>query len=256
MNITIDGLCVVGKSVVGRRLAKQLGYIFIDSGLLYRYFSLTYFYLTNEQIQTKLITQKKEIIKNPLFYLKEFNIVYNLDKSTYILNRKRAAQLAKNNEIRKVINEIIKAFTSSKGFVVAGRDASINIIPDADIKIVLTADLTTHVARRYLENYDDYGKNIPYFDIKKDFLLHDLHSYKFIEDATKVLTLVINTTRMTIDQVSLLDQLEFYLCKLSVKSERASNRILFGHSFSFHNTNSHSANSATSLMGVGYPWYS
>ncbi|KAF0561725.1 hypothetical protein F8M41_019348 [Gigaspora margarita] len=68
---------------------------------------------------------------------KEFNIVYNLDKSTYMLNGKRAAQLAKNNEIKKVINEIIKAFTSSKGFVVAGHDASINIIPDADIKLFL-----------------------------------------------------------------------------------------------------------------------
>ena len=50
MNVTIDGLCVVGKSVVRRQLAKQLGYMFIDSGLLYQYFSLTYFYLTNEQI--------------------------------------------------------------------------------------------------------------------------------------------------------------------------------------------------------------
>ncbi|CAG8840002.1 804_t:CDS:1, partial [Gigaspora margarita] len=57
-------------------------------------------------------------------------------------------------------------FTSPKGFVVAGHDAFINIIPDADIKIVLTANLTTHIARRYLENYDDYS-NIPYSDIKK-----------------------------------------------------------------------------------------
>ncbi|CAG8851712.1 40528_t:CDS:1, partial [Gigaspora margarita] len=53
---------------------------------------------------------------------------------------------------------------------------------------------------RYLENYDDYGKNIPYFDIKKDILLRDSYLYKFIEDATKVSTLVINMTRMTIDQ--------------------------------------------------------
>ncbi|CAG8801418.1 42356_t:CDS:1, partial [Gigaspora margarita] len=51
-------------------------------------------------------------------------------------------------------------------------DISINIIPDANIKIVLTADLTTHIARRYFENYDDYG-NIPYSDIKKDILLCD-----------------------------------------------------------------------------------
>ncbi|CAG8851893.1 25068_t:CDS:1, partial [Gigaspora margarita] len=85
-----------------------------------------------------------------------FNIVYNLNKSTYILNEKRTAQLANNNEIQKVINKIIKVFTSSKGFVVAGCDASINIIPDANIKIVLTANLTTCIARRYLENYDDY----------------------------------------------------------------------------------------------------
>ncbi|CAG8850858.1 8300_t:CDS:1, partial [Gigaspora margarita] len=99
-----------------------------------------------------------------------------------------------------VINEIIKAFTSSKEFVVAGHDASINIIPDTDIKIVFTADLTTRIARRYLENYDNYGKNIPYSDIKKDILLHDSYSYKFIEEAAKVSTLVINMTRMTINQ--------------------------------------------------------
>ena len=151
--------------------------MYIDSGLLYRYFLLIYFYLTNEQIQTKLITQKKEIIKNPLFYLKEFNIVYNLDKSTYMLNGKRAAQLAKNNEIWKVINEIIKAFTSSKGFIVTGHDASINIIPDANIKIVLTADLTTRIARRYLENYDDYGKNIAWKNSVPGYVDHLLHGY-------------------------------------------------------------------------------
>ncbi|CAG8785968.1 24365_t:CDS:1, partial [Gigaspora margarita] len=64
-----------------------------------------------------------------------FNIVYNLDKLTYILNGKRATQLAKNNEIQKVINKIIKAFTSLKGFVIAGCDASINSIPDATLKL-------------------------------------------------------------------------------------------------------------------------
>ncbi|KAF0512258.1 cytidylate kinase [Gigaspora margarita] len=125
-----------------------------------------------------------------------------------------AAQLAKNNKIQKVINEIIKAFTSSKEFVVAGHDVSINIIPDANIKIVLTADLTTCIARRYLENYDDYGKNIPYSDIKKDILLHDSHSYKFIEEAAKVSTLVINTARMTIDQVVNKILFQFYLKKI------------------------------------------
>ncbi|CAG8849747.1 22576_t:CDS:1, partial [Gigaspora margarita] len=78
-------------------------------------------------------------------------------------------------------------------------DASINIIPDTNIKIGLTANLTTCIARKYLENYDNYG-NIPYFDIKKDILLCDLHLYKFIEEAAKVSTLVINMTRMTIDQ--------------------------------------------------------
>ncbi|CAG8854521.1 17458_t:CDS:1, partial [Gigaspora margarita] len=53
---------------------------------------------------------------------------------------------------------------------------------------------------RYLENYDNYGNTL-YSNIKKDILLHDSHSYKFIKKAAKVSTLVINTTRMTIDQV-------------------------------------------------------
>ncbi|CAG8834683.1 15884_t:CDS:1, partial [Gigaspora margarita] len=73
-------------------------------------------------------------------------------------------------------------------------------MPDADIKIVLTTDLTSCIARRYLVNYDNYSKNISYSNIKKDILLCDSHLYKFIEEATKVSTLVINMTRMTIDQ--------------------------------------------------------
>ncbi|KAF0540724.1 hypothetical protein F8M41_006342 [Gigaspora margarita] len=106
-----------------------------------------------------------------------------------------------------------KVFTSLKGFVVAEYCVSINIIPYANIKIVLTADLTTHIARKYLENYNDYGKNIPYYNIKKVILLRDSHSYKFIEEAAKVSTLVINMTKMTIDQVVNRILFQFYLKK-------------------------------------------
>ena len=99
MKIAIDGYCATGKITIRKLLSKKLGYIFIDSGLLYRYFSLVYFYLTNEQIQIQIHNQKLEIITNFSYYLNNFLLVYTLDKTEYLLNGRRAARLAQNPKI-------------------------------------------------------------------------------------------------------------------------------------------------------------
>jgi CMP/dCMP kinase len=193
-NIGIDGLCATGKTTIGEKLAVILGYTFIDSGIFYRYFALIYFYLTNEQIQTRLINQKSDIIKNFQTHFKQFYIVNKLDRVKYLQNGRRASQLAKNDEVRKVINEIIKSVTKSKGFIIVGRDVTTNIIPDADIKIVLTSNLMMRIVRRQFQTgiYTSY--------IRTDILQRDEKSYKFIEDAVKVSSMI-DTTCLTIDQV-------------------------------------------------------
>ena len=108
MKIAIDGYCATGKTTIGKLLSKKLGYIFIDSGLLYRYFSLVYFYLTNEQIQIQIHNQKSEIITNFSYYLNNFLLVYTLDKTEYFLNGRRAARLAKIQKFEMISMKLYK----------------------------------------------------------------------------------------------------------------------------------------------------
>ncbi|CAG8827299.1 17491_t:CDS:1, partial [Dentiscutata erythropus] len=102
-----------------------------------------------------------------------------LHSELYLENRQKAASIAQNKGIRKIINEIIQEITRKKRFVVVGRDVTTNILPNADIKIVLTANLTTYINRRCDETKSTAT------EITRDILFRDEKSYKFIEDAIK-----------------------------------------------------------------------
>ncbi|CAG8824146.1 7256_t:CDS:2, partial [Dentiscutata erythropus] len=106
----------------------------------------------DDQIESAINRRKKTIIDNFLFYINEFNIVYNLDTNLYLQNGKKVAKLAQNQNIRKDINEILQETTKkNKEFIIVGRDATTNILPEADVKIVLMTNLLTHVLRRCIE---------------------------------------------------------------------------------------------------------
>ncbi|CAG8653635.1 11262_t:CDS:2, partial [Dentiscutata erythropus] len=150
------------KTIVEKHLAKKLEYTFIDSGILYHYFAMVYSFLSDDLIYLQLKSRKKTIIDN-----------------SCIISRKwtKAASIAQNNRIRKIINEIIQEITRKKRFVVVGRDITTNILPNANIKIVLTANFITRINRRCDKTKSTATKNI---------LPRDKKSYKFIEDAIKV----------------------------------------------------------------------
>ncbi|CAG8645118.1 15836_t:CDS:2, partial [Dentiscutata erythropus] len=144
-----------GKTTVGKHLAKKLGYTFIDSGVLYHYFAMVYSFLFDDLIYLQLKSKKKTIINNSVFYLEEFNLVYNLNSVLYLENRQRAR------------------------FVVVGCDVTTNILSNADIKIVLIANLITRINRRCDETKSTAT------EITRDIISRNEKSYKFIKNAIK-----------------------------------------------------------------------
>jgi cytidylate kinase len=190
INIAIDGSTASGKTSVGKLLAEKLQYQFIDSGLFYRY--LGYNHSDFDSIDD--IIEIFDRLKNNNL-LNEINSIEQLNEQNYLFSGEKAAELAKNDDLRRAINSIIKEITKEKGFVVVGRDVTTNILPDAEIKILLSANLETRVNRRAQQLSLSEFTNI-YMDI----LNRDVSSNLLLNDARKV-SKVIDTTYFELSEV-------------------------------------------------------
>ncbi|CAG8826125.1 15472_t:CDS:1, partial [Cetraspora pellucida] len=186
IKIAIDGYAAVGKTSVEEAIANQYGYQFIDSGLFYRYVS---YYHNNYSIdQIKQIFDEEQI-------LKLINSIKHLNKEQYQESGIRAAQISANNELRDIINETIRKIVKSKGFVVIGYDITTLCLPDAEVKIILSADVETRVARRAFQtNLKDY------INIFNNILERDVISQSLIKQAYNV-SYEIDTTKLTLSEV-------------------------------------------------------
>jgi cytidylate kinase len=195
INITIDGLTATGKSVVGKLLSDNLNYRFIDTGLIYRYLAKHLYNYTEEQ---KIITCTSSILNiwltcNIDNFIEEINSINDLEKEEYLKIGKKASEISKIQQVRDLINNFFKEITKEKGFVLAGRDTTFNILPDS-VKIVLDADINTRVNRRADQT------ELLINDIYLDIIKRDNDSVKLIEQAKKV-SKVIDTTELDIEQV-------------------------------------------------------
>ena len=178
-NIAIDGLTATGKTSIGHSLAKRLNFNFIDSGLFYRY--LAYYNINS-------INFNQHTYDN-LINCSNSSAFSSLDIS------QKASELSKDEEIRSLINQEIKKLTKKKGFVVVGRDVTTNILPDAEFKILLSADFETRLGRRVSQLVDENPQNIFY-----DIITRDTVSKPLINCSKKV-SKEINTSDLEIFEV-------------------------------------------------------
>ncbi|MGL5617465.1 MAG: (d)CMP kinase [Metamycoplasmataceae bacterium] len=150
INIAIDGPSGVGKSTIAKRIAEELHYLFINTGLMYR--TISYFCLKNN-IDIK---NEKDVVKN----LVNINLEL-LPKEQAILNNENitpflrsddvsvsASLVASYKDVRKFCVLKQQKYTLQKGVVMEGRDIGSVVIPDAELKIFLTACPEVRVKRR------------------------------------------------------------------------------------------------------------
>jgi cytidylate kinase len=180
--IAIDGFSSTGKSTIAKQLAKQLNYIYVDTGAMYR--AVTYFALDNDLISKKhfdseeLISRLDEISINFKFNdVLGFAEVYlngkNIEADIRTLKvSKFVSPVATISEVRQKLVEQQQLMGKDKGIVMDGRDIGTVVFPEAELKIFMTASAETRAKRRYKELLER-GHNLSYDDVLENVTTRD-----------------------------------------------------------------------------------
>ena len=156
--ITVDGWSSCGKSTMARQMAKELNYIFIDSGAMYR--AITLFFMRNKVDLTSKISIDHAINNITLSFainpLNGNNEIFLNGENVDALIRgmsvaSKVSEVAAIKEVRDFAVAQQRLIGTHKGIVMDGRDIGTAVFPDAELKIFMTADVEVRVARRYKE---------------------------------------------------------------------------------------------------------
>lgn len=207
INIAIDGHSSCGKSTIAKALAKELGYIYVDSGAMYR--SVTLYALKHDLIENGRVDEPKLLLK--LHKIKiEFHKVG--DKQHTFLNGKdveskirsievaqNVSMIAKISQVRKFLVKIQQYMGREKGVVMDGRDIGTVVFPSAEVKFFVTANVEVRAKRRYQEMLTTGFENVSLDDIRSNIEERDfLDSHRIVSPLIRANdAILIDTSDMT-----------------------------------------------------------
>ena len=206
-NIAIDGPAGAGKSTIARRVAKELSFIYVDTGAMYRAMAL---YLLRKEVNKDDTEQIGNICQDA-----EISIEYQNGEQIVLLNDENVNSYLRTEEVgnmasvssavprvREKLHSLQRKLARDMSVVMDGRDIGTTILPDADVKIYLTASSLTRAKRRYLElqekgtvcNLDEIQKDIEERD-QRD-MNREISPLRQAEDAV-----LVDSSDLTIQQV-------------------------------------------------------
>ncbi len=151
-SIAIDGPAGSGKSTVARILAKRLRFIYLDSGAMYRAIAWR---IINEKIDMKDSTVFRNLVQSTQFEIVSDGLLVNGEKIDEALRTPEvsrfASEIAKYPVVREILVKKQQELAKGHHVIMDGRDIGTVVLPDADIKIFLTASIDERAQRRYLE---------------------------------------------------------------------------------------------------------
>ena len=207
-NITIDGPAGAGKSTIARKVAKELSFIYVDTGAMYR--AMAYYLLKNhvsgensEEIEEKC--QDAEI--SICYENGEQQVLLGEENVTSYLRTEEVGKMASvssaNGKVREKLLSLQRNLAAQNDVVMDGRDIGTTILPNADVKIYLTASADTRAQRRYQE-LTEKGESCDLEEIKKDIIARDerdmnreVSPLKQAEDAV-----LVDSSHMGIEEVT------------------------------------------------------
>ena len=206
--IAIDGPAGAGKSTIAKMAAQKLGYIYIDTGAMYRAVAWRVLQEYTPPVSTEQIISVLDDIDIKLSYDENKNMrveTNGTDVSAAIRTPEVTAlvsQVAAVSEVRTKMVELQRAMAKCGKVLMDGRDIGTCVLPNADLKIFLTASVEERANRR-ARQMKEKGYDIDVEEIKKDIIARDeadmnreISTLKKADDA-----LLLDTTEMTIEEV-------------------------------------------------------
>ncbi len=171
INVAIDGPAGAGKSTIAKAAAKELGFIYVDTGALYR--AIAY-----NAVKTGAIENEQKIIdmldstKVELKYVNGVQAVYlnSEDVSAFIRTPEismGASKVSAIPQVRAFLLNLQREIANTNNVIMDGRDIATVVLPNADVKIFLFASPECRAERRYKELVEK-GENVSYDDVLKD----------------------------------------------------------------------------------------
>lgn len=177
--ITIDGWSSCGKSTLAKQLARELGYVYVDSGAMYR--AITLYFLRNHVDWTDNAEVRKALEEISLaFHFNENSqtseIFLNEENVEYVIRdlvvAEKVSEVAAIREVREFAVAQQQQMGKKKGIVMDGRDIGTVVFPLAELKIFMTADNSVRVERRFKELYEK-NPNVTIEEVKNNLEMRD-----------------------------------------------------------------------------------
>ena len=205
-SVAIDGPAGAGKSSIAKRVAKEKDFIYIDTGAMFRAMAIHFLRCGIAADDHEKISEAVKDVNVTISYVNgEQNVFLNGENVTGQLRTEEVGNMASassvNGDVRKKLLELQRKLAASANVVMDGRDIGTVVLPDADVKVYLTASVEVRAQRRYKELIEK-GQEADLEKIKKDIeerdyrdMNRDIAPLRQAEDA-----ILVDSSYMTIDE--------------------------------------------------------
>jgi len=223
ITIAIDGFSSTGKSTLAKQLAKHLGYVYVDTGAMYR--AVTFFAMQHNLVSENHLDKEQLIAELPTinlqFHFNEdlgFAEMYvngtNVEKEIRTLEVSRCvSKVAEISEVRSKLVASQQAMGKNKAIVMDGRDIGTVVFPDAELKIFMNSSAQTRAERRYNELIEK-GQHVTYEEV-----LENVQERDYIDTHREDSPLIKADDAIEIDNSALTKQEQFDLVLKLVKEK-------------------------------------
>ena len=206
-NIAIDGPAGAGKSTIAKKLAADLGYVYVDTGAMYR--AMAYYFLQNhiDASDEQAIAAACPKVDVTIQYTGgEQQVILNKENVNGVIRKEEVGNMASATSVYPVVRtklvELQRQLAAKENVIMDGRDIGTNVLPNADVKVYLTASVECRAMRRFKE-LEGKGEVCDFEQIRQDIQERDerdmtrkIAPLKQAEDAT-----LIDSSEMGIDDV-------------------------------------------------------
>ena len=207
INIAMDGPAGAGKSTIAKRLAKKLGFIYVDTGAMYR--AMAYYFLQHNidaKDENAIAAACPDVDVTITYENGEQQVLLNGENVNGVIRNEEVGNMASSTSVypvvRKKLVELQRQLAKSADVIMDGRDIGTCVLPDAQVKIYLTASSATRAKRRY-DELTEKGVSCDLAEIEKDIIDRD---YRDMHRETSPLrqaedAVLVDSSEMNIDEV-------------------------------------------------------